>query len=66
MPTRHGDVSNAYVKGDTEEGIEIALHVPRGMELAEDESKRLGTTDKSVVALKLRKSLYGLEQAGRL
>ncbi|CCI10568.1 unnamed protein product [Albugo candida] len=52
--------------GDTEEGIEIALHVPRGMELAEDESKRLGTTDKSVVALKLRKSLYGLEQAGRL
>lgn len=42
---------NAYGQADKEEGIEIPLHVTQGMEL---------------VALKLRKRLYGLKKAGRL
>lgn len=66
VPDRHGDVSNAYVKADIDEGFEIALHMPQGIELEEDKLKTLGPSDKSIVALKLRESLYTLKQAGRL
>lgn len=61
VSARHGDVPNAYVKADKEEGIEIALHVTHIMELSEDELKTLGTSDKSMAALNLRKSLCGLK-----
>lgn len=66
VPSRHGNVTNLYVKVDKEEGIEIVLHVPQGMELAENELKILGTSNKIMVALELRKILYGMKQTGWL
>ena len=38
---QHGDVPNAYVKADTEEGLEIYLQIPPGMKLADTDLKKL-------------------------
>lgn len=63
---KHGDIPNAYVKADKESDLEILLQVPRGMDVCSDIVKSLGATSVSELALQLRKSLYGLKQAGRL
>ena len=62
VPARHGDVPNAFVKADKEEGLDIAFHVPQGIEFDEDELNILNTSDKSKVALKLLKSNNGLSK----
>lgn len=66
VPARHGDVPNAYVKAATEEGIEILLYVPNGLNLTVEEFRKLGVSSIKEVALCLERSLYGLRQAGRL
>ena len=63
---KHGDIPNAYVKADKESDLEILLQVPRGMDVSSEVIKSLGATSVSELALQLRKSLYGLKQAGRL
>uniref|UniRef100_A0AAV1V1E2 Reverse transcriptase Ty1/copia-type domain-containing protein n=1 Tax=Peronospora matthiolae TaxID=2874970 RepID=A0AAV1V1E2_9STRA len=63
---KHGDIPNAYVKADKEADLEILLQVPRGMDVSSDTIKSLGASSVSELALQLRKSLYGLKQAGRL
>jgi hypothetical protein len=62
VPPRHGDVPNAYVRAEGEEGIEIYMYVPKGMTLTAEELKSGGES----AILKLLRSLYGLKQAGRL
>ncbi|KAE9351299.1 hypothetical protein PF008_g5993 [Phytophthora fragariae] len=66
VPARHGDVPNAYVKAPTEEGLEIFLIIPDGMEFTAAELAELGVDDVSELGLLLGQSLYGLKQAGRL
>jgi hypothetical protein len=62
---KHGDVPNAYVKGEREEELDIFLRLPRGMVIPEDVRKRLSVNDDSELVLDLKKPLYGLKQAGR-
>ncbi len=50
----HDDVPNAYVKAESEEGFELFMVQPQG---------RKNTPGK---VLKLKKSLYGLKQVGRM
>uniref|UniRef100_A0AAV1TEW2 Integrase catalytic domain-containing protein n=1 Tax=Peronospora matthiolae TaxID=2874970 RepID=A0AAV1TEW2_9STRA len=63
---KHGDIPNAYVKADKEADLEILLQVRRGMDVSSNTIKSLGASSVSEMALQLRKSLYGLKQAGRL
>ncbi|KAG2790690.1 hypothetical protein PC129_g17557 [Phytophthora cactorum] len=66
VPARHGDIPNAYVKADKEQHFEIYLEIPQGVAIGEDVLRTLGVDSKGRLALRLRKSLYGLRQAGRL
>lgn len=66
VPPEHGDIPNAYVRAQTEDGLEIYLQPPTGMEITDEELKKLGISHRNEVVLKLKKSLYGLKQAGRL
>ena len=62
VPPRHGDIPNAYVRAEGEEGIRIYLHIPKGMTLTKEEEAQAGHD----AVLELLMSLYGLKQAGRL
>ncbi|GMF15396.1 unnamed protein product [Phytophthora fragariaefolia] len=66
VPARHGDVPNAYVKAMTEEGIEIVIMVPKGMNITPEMMAELGVDDVRQLGLRLDRSLYGLKQSGRL
>ncbi|KAE8996647.1 hypothetical protein PF005_g23509 [Phytophthora fragariae] len=66
VPARHGDVSNAYVKAETEPDMDIHLRAPQGMAVNEDKMREHGVKEKSQLVLWLRRSLYGLKQAGHL
>uniref|UniRef100_A0AAV1U951 Reverse transcriptase Ty1/copia-type domain-containing protein n=1 Tax=Peronospora matthiolae TaxID=2874970 RepID=A0AAV1U951_9STRA len=65
-PAKHGDVPNAYVKADKEDNLDIYIHVPQGMQIAEDLKKKIGVSQNNEIVLELKKALYGLKQAGRL
>lgn len=66
VPEKHVDVPNAYVKAYKEELLDILLHESSGMKINEENFKRLGVIKKFDVVLELKKSLYGLKQAGRV
>ncbi|RAW35274.1 hypothetical protein PC110_g8423 [Phytophthora cactorum] len=66
VPARHGDIPNAYLKADKEADVEILLHIPQGMVIDASTLERVGAMSKAQLALRLRKILYGLKQAGRL
>ena len=66
VPARHGDVPNAYVKAEKEEHLNIYMKVPKGMTVAEKEMKNVSAKTPNDLELLLKKSLYGLKQAGRL
>ncbi|MCP4569438.1 MAG: hypothetical protein GY841_17825, partial [FCB group bacterium] len=61
-----GDVPNAYVKADCEQGYTIYMKIPKGMN--EMNCKQLNELKQrnGRTVLKLKKSLYGLKQAGRM
>ncbi len=61
-PARHGDISAAYTKAAIESDSDIYMYPPKGMVLTQDE--RIAGSYTPV--LKLQRSLYGLNQAGRL
>ena len=65
-PAKHGDIPNAYVKADKEAHLDIYLHMPRGMAVPAKILQDYGATSGDGLVLELRKSLYGLKQAGRL
>ena len=64
MPARRGDIPNAYVKADEEEHLDIYLAIPQGIKIKNGTLRQYGVQDKSYLALQLKKSLYGLKQAG--
>jgi len=66
MPARHGDISNAYVKAEKEQQLEIYLSIPKGMIVPKEVLRACGVSSYKKLALRLKKSLYGLKQAGRL
>uniref|UniRef100_A0AAV1VI54 Integrase catalytic domain-containing protein n=2 Tax=Peronospora matthiolae TaxID=2874970 RepID=A0AAV1VI54_9STRA len=66
MPAKHGDIPNAYVKADKEPHLRIYLQMPRGMPVSKETLRAQGVSNTSELVLELRKSLYGLKQAGRL
>lgn len=66
VPARHGDVPNAYVKAMAEEGVDIILYIPDGMEVSAELLLELGASDRKELGLRLDRSLYELKQAGRL
>nr|CCA27717.1 conserved hypothetical protein [Albugo laibachii Nc14]CCA27745.1 conserved hypothetical protein [Albugo laibachii Nc14] len=66
VPARHEDIPNACVKADKEKNLDIYLRIPQGMVIPAKELQKLGTTDKTRLALRLNNSLYGIKQAGRL
>ena len=66
VPARYDDVPNVYVKAELEEHLDIYMKVPKGMTLSEKEIGGLGVKSSTDLALLLKKSLYGLKQAGRL
>ena len=66
VPTRNRDIPNAYAKADKEEHLDIYLAIPQGMKIQDGTLQQFGVKGKSYLALMLKKSLYGLKQAGRL
>uniref|UniRef100_A0AAV1V3X7 Reverse transcriptase Ty1/copia-type domain-containing protein n=2 Tax=Peronospora matthiolae TaxID=2874970 RepID=A0AAV1V3X7_9STRA len=66
VPAKHSDIPNAYVKAEKEAHLRIFLQMPRGMQVTEETLRTHGATSASELVLELRKSLYGLKQAGRL
>uniref|UniRef100_A0AAV1T2U8 Reverse transcriptase Ty1/copia-type domain-containing protein n=1 Tax=Peronospora matthiolae TaxID=2874970 RepID=A0AAV1T2U8_9STRA len=66
VPARHGDVPNAYVKAEKKEHLDIYMKVSKGMTVKEKEMKDLNAKNPNDLALLLKKSLYGLKQAGQL
>ena len=66
VPAKHGDIPNAYVRAEKEPHLDIYLQVPRGMTVSESSMRKIGAKHTSEVVLELRRSLYGLKQAGRL
>ncbi|GMF30943.1 unnamed protein product [Phytophthora lilii] len=66
VPARHGVIPNAYVKAEKEQHLEIYLAIPKGMIVPEEVLRACGVSSYKKLALRLKKSLYGLKQAGRL
>ena len=66
VPARHRDIPNAYVKADKEEHLDVFLVILKGMKIQDGNLRKFGVQDESYLALQLKKSLYGLKQAGRL
>ena len=62
VPARNGDITNAYVKANKEEHLEIFLAVPQGMIVPDVNLEQLGVQGSEKVALRLKKSLYGLKK----
>ena len=66
VPARHKDISNTYVKADTQKDTEIYLGIPQVMGIPDSVLTNFKVGNKKNLALQLLKSLYGLKQAGRL
>ena len=65
VPSKHGDIPNAYVRAEKKAHLDICSQVPRGMTLSESTLRKIGATHTGEVVLELRRSLYRLKQAGR-
>nr|CCA23732.1 PREDICTED: hypothetical protein [Albugo laibachii Nc14] len=66
VPARHVYKLYAYVKADKEKQVGIYLRIAQGMFITQEDIRKLGETRKTDMELHLKKSLYGLNQAGRL
>ncbi|OWZ08105.1 Copia protein [Phytophthora megakarya] len=66
IPAKHGEVPSAYIKTDKGAELAIFIHLPQGMEVSEETLSQLGVDANEVLALELKKVLYGLKQAGLL
>ena len=66
MPAKHSDIPNSYAKADKKPHLRIYLQMPRGMPVSKETLRAQGVSNASELVLELRKSLYGLKQAGRL
>jgi hypothetical protein len=61
-----GDIPNAYPRAQVEDWLNVHLFLPKGKNLTKEELNKLGVKSEKQVTPKLKKSLYGLKQAGRL
>jgi hypothetical protein len=61
-----GDIPNAYPRAQVEDWLNVHLYLPKGKNLTKEELNKLGVKSEKQVTLKLKESLYGLKQAGRL
>lgn len=66
VPAQRGDVQYAYVQANKENGVDISLHVPGGMEFTSHELSELAAKSAAELVLRLKKTLYGLKLDGRL
>ena len=66
VPSKHGDIPNAYVRAEKEAHLGICLQVPRGMTVSESTLRKICGTHPGEVVLDMRRRLYGLKQARRL
>ena len=66
MPATHIDIPNAYVKADTQKDMNIYLGIPQEMEIPDSVLANFKVGSKRDLALRLLKSLYESNQAGRL
>ena len=66
VPAKNGDIPNAYVKADKEAHLRIYLQLPRGMSASDSTLREHGATSAKELVIEIRKSLYGLKQAGWL
>ena len=66
IPAGNGDVSNAYVKADQEEDLDIYMQIPKEMQVGQATLDQHEVDTPRRLALLSKKSLYGLKQAGRL
>ena len=66
VPAKHGDIPNAYVKADKEAHLNIYLQLSSGMSFSEERLREHGAANSNKLVLDLRKSLYGLNQTGRM
>ena len=66
VPAQRGDVQYAYVQANKENGVDISLHVPGGMEFTSHELSELAAKSAAELVLRLKKTLLGLKQTGRL
>lgn len=66
MTARHGDVPNAYVRAEKEKDTDIYMRMPSGMQVVQDILRQHGVYHTKELDLLLKKSLYDLNQAGRL
>ena len=51
---------------DKEAHLKIYLQLPRGINVSEEMLRKHGITSEKDLVLELRKSLYGIKQAGKL
>ena len=56
---------NAHVKAEKDEILDIYMKIPKGMQVSSKELATFGVQSTGEIALLLKKSLYGLKQAGR-
>ena len=61
---QHGDIPNAYVHATL--NFVLMMEIPAGIFYGEEILKSFGVTKQNQLVFKLKKSLYGLKQAGRL
>ena len=64
--SKHGDISNTYMRVKKEAHMDIYLQVPSCMTVSENTLRKIGATHLAEVVLELRRSLYVLNQAERL
>ena len=53
VPTKYGDVPNAYVKANKESHLEILLQIPQGMDIEQETMKDFGMSSKTELSLEL-------------
>ena len=62
VPSRHSDVPSAYVRAAKEDGVDIHLFIPDGMDFTPEGMSEYGVRMFKDLSLCLERSLYGLKQ----
>lgn len=66
VPAQYANVPKAFAQLDKENDLDFFLHVLGGMELTSLELSELGIESAAESVLRLKKTLLGLKQTGRL
>nr|CCA28119.1 AlNc14C1220G12838 [Albugo laibachii Nc14] len=66
VKARDGDILYTRVKDVKDKQVDSYLRIPKGMFITQKDIRKLGVTRKADMTLQLKKSPYGLNQAGKL